>query len=261
MKKNKIIKNAGKIVGKKAGNVFNELLNEAERKAIDAGSDFIDDTVNKLSNIGKNSINTITQKVGSIVTKNNLPRKLEPSENLPDENSIPEDEDAQSDVKDDSPVSDDETLKIASDEEDDKFVDSITSDVLVSGIKSIATPAEALTMIDDLVKMTGEVEKFREAQKTKRTAIEAEKDVALARLQAQKELLLEYLDKTFDERKLNFQKYFDVIDDALVKGNTKQLAMGLNSINELAQSSPFKDLANIDQVGKALEDKNYEWDF
>jgi hypothetical protein len=151
--------------------------------------------------------------------------------------------------------------EITSDEDDKSFVDSISSETLASGIKGITTPGEALSVVDDLIKMTGEVEKFREGQQTKRTAIDAEKEVTLAKLQAQKELFLEYLDKTFDERKQHFKKYFDVIDDALAKGNTQQLAMGLNSVNELAKSTPFKDLANIDQVGKALEDKNHEWDF
>ena len=282
MKKNKIVNKIINVVGEKTGEVFDELANEAKNKAIDSGKGFIGDTADKLKNIGTDSVDTLTQKIGSIVHNKIAPEvqdqpedaivtegmsghedirfKVKENTESPSVKDVDpySDENTESDLTEDG---DEEIHKISSDEADDKFVESITSEVLTSGVKGIATPGDALSLVDDFVKMAGEVEKFREAQKTKRTAIEAEKDVALAKLDAQKKMLLEYLDKTFDERKLNFQKYFDVIDDALFKGNTKQLAMGLNSVNELAQSSPFKDLANIDQVGKALEDKNHEWDF
>lgn len=282
MKKDKIIKNTGKLVGEKAGEVLDELVNEAKNKAIESGKEFIGDTTNKIKNLGKESFDTFTQKLGSLVHNKIAPENPDQPEDVIVTDDMSGDEDVRFEVKEntESPSAkdvdhysdentesditkggDEKINEISSDEADDKFVDSITTDVLTSGIKGIATPGDALSLVDDLVKMAGEVEKFREAQKTKRAAIEAEKDVALAKLDAQKKLLLEYLDKTFDERKLNFKKYFDVIDDALIKGDTKQLAMGLNCVNELAQSSPFKDLTNIDQVGKALEDKDHEWDF
>jgi hypothetical protein len=282
MKKNKIVNKIIKVVGEKTGEVLDELGSEAKNKAIDSGKEIIGDTAHKLKNIGKESVDSLTQKFGSIIHNKIMPGKPDQPEDVKATDDMFGDEDLRFKVKGEpgcpatkdvdqhsdenaksefTKDSDEEIHEISSDEADDKFVDSITSGVLTSGIKGIATPGEALSVVDDLVKMTGEVEKFREAQKTKRTAIEAEKEVALAKLDAQKKLLMEYLDRTFDERKLNFQKYFDVIDDALIKGNTQQLAMGLNSINELAQSSPFKDLASIDQVGKALEDKNHEWDF
>jgi hypothetical protein len=146
-------------------------------------------------------------------------------------------------------------------EEDDKFLDGISTEMAQTGLKGILSPSDALAVVDNIVQIAGEVEKFREVQKTKRAAIEAEKQVVITRLDVQKRLLIKYLDETFDERRENFKKLFDVIDDALAKDNIQQLAMGLNSVTELAKSSPFKDLADIDQVGKALEDRNHEWDF
>ena len=142
-----------------------------------------------------------------------------------------------------------------------QFIDDIATEVAQTGLKGICSPGDALSVINNIVQIAGEVEKFREVQKSKRAAIEAEKQVIITKLDVQKKLLIKYLDETFDERKENFKKLFDVIDDALIKGNIQQLAMGLDSVNKLAKSSPFKDLANIDQVGKALEDKNHEWDF
>jgi hypothetical protein len=51
------------------------------------------------------------------------------------------------------------------------------------------------------------------------------------------------------------------VDDAIAKNNMEQLALGLNSINQLAQSSPFKDLVSLESTQAALTDKNHTWDF
>jgi hypothetical protein len=115
--------------------------------------------------------------------------------------------------------------------------------------------------VKDLILMAGEVRKFEEAQITVRTDIAARRDIALANIEAQKTALMTYLDKSFDERKENFQKLFSVVDDALEKDNMQELAMGLESIIKLADSSPFKDLQTIEATATALTDPNHEWDF
>ena len=75
-----------------------------------------------------------------------------------------------------------------------------------------------------------------------------------------KEAIKEYLEKTFDERSAIFAKQFECVDAALREGNTEMLAITLNSINSLAASSPFKNLADINQVQQALSDSDTEWD-
>ena len=70
-----------------------------------------------------------------------------------------------------------------------------------------------------------------------------------------------YLDKSFDERAHNFRTLFSVVDSAVASGNNQQLALVLNSITELAKSSPFKNLANLNNVRAALDDPNHEWEF
>jgi hypothetical protein len=69
------------------------------------------------------------------------------------------------------------------------------------------------------------------------------------------------LEKTFDERKSQLSKFFDIIDHALQSGNMQELAVGLDNINRLANSSPFKNLTDLNSVSAALENKNTEWDF
>jgi hypothetical protein len=73
--------------------------------------------------------------------------------------------------------------------------------------------------------------------------------------------VMTYLDKSFDERRENFQKLFSVVDDALEKDNMQELAMSLEGIIKLAESSPFKDLQTIEATAAALTDPDHEWDF
>ena len=134
---------------------------------------------------------------------------------------------------------------------------------LVGTVKSIAAgnPAEAAQVLKRFIEVAGDVAKFTEQQKTVRKDIEAKRDSDSARIQAQKEIIMIYLEKSFDERKENFSKLFQVIDHAIANNNMQQLAMGLDSINQLAASSPFKALATLESTKEAINDKNHIWDF
>ena len=125
----------------------------------------------------------------------------------------------------------------------------------------IKTPLAALNVVNNIVNASREVAKFTEEQITKRCEIEKEKQIAIAEIQKQRDVLLLYLDKTFDERKTQFSKYFDIVDHALQSGNMQELAIGLDQINQLANFSPFKNLADLKNISAALENKNTEWDF
>lgn len=131
---------------------------------------------------------------------------------------------------------------------------------LTEGLAS-GDPVEAVQVFNNLVKMAEDVTKFCEVQKTKRKEIEAIRDIVVSKIQSQKEIILTYLEKSFDERKDNFSKFFAIIDDAIAKDNMQQLAMGLDSVNKLAATSPFKALASIESTQKALTDKKHIWDF
>ena len=129
--------------------------------------------------------------------------------------------------------------------------------------KNFATgnPEEALEAMNKLTEMAGEVAKFTEVQKTKRKEIEAQRDIIVEQIKSKKEIILYTLERTFDERKDNFRKLFDVIDDALAKNNIQQLQLGLSSMNHLAALSPFKSLESIESTQKALGDKDHTWNF
>lgn len=100
-----------------------------------------------------------------------------------------------------------------------------------------------------------------EQEQTKRREIESREKETITKIDAMRDLLIEYLDRSFDERAKNFRALFDVVDRAIAADNNEQLALALHSITEIAKSSPFKELANLASVRAALDDPNHEWTF
>ena len=125
-------------------------------------------------------------------------------------------------------------------------------------LNEVVNPAECL---QQMVSAYTEYMKVAQQEQTKRRKIDAWEQTTIAKISAQRNLLMEYLDRSFDERAENFRSLFCVVDRALTAGNNEQLALALNSITEIAKSSPFKDLANLASVRAALDDPDHEWTF
>jgi ribonucleotide reductase alpha subunit len=131
-------------------------------------------------------------------------------------------------------------------------------EVVGKEIGVLATPTESLQQI---VLAYTEYLKIAEQERTKRREIEAWEKETIAKIDATRDLLMKYLDRSFDERADNFRDLFNVVDRAIAADNNEQLALALHSITEIAKSSPFKELANLASVRAALDDPNHEWTF
>ncbi|MHA3684661.1 hypothetical protein ACXR2T_11235 [Leucobacter sp. HY1910] len=143
----------------------------------------------------------------------------------------------------------------------DAFVADTERSVRGIAADAINSPQQVADAVMRLVMIAGEVRKFEEAQVTKRLSIAADRDVAIAQLKAEHQLLQDYLDRSFDERADNFTKLFAVVDTALDTNNMEALALGLESVVRLATSSPFKDLSNVKETAAALANPDHEWSF
>lgn len=142
-------------------------------------------------------------------------------------------------------------------EEDEQFVNYVFGNTQLDFSSSQA----AAESFEKFITIAGEVAKFTELQETKRTQIRSNADVAIKKVEAMREVLQEYLTKSFDERGAIFAKHFEVVDSALINGDTAMLSAGLNAINELAASSPFKALADFNSVQQMLlTDNETEFD-
>lgn len=124
--------------------------------------------------------------------------------------------------------------------------------------QAFTNPAECL---QQMVSAYTDYLKVAEQENTKRRDIEAWEKATIAKINVQRELLIAYLERSFDERAENFRALFAVVDSAIASDNNQQLALTLNSITEIAKASPLKELANLASVRAALDNPDYEWTF
>lgn len=124
-------------------------------------------------------------------------------------------------------------------------------------------PAMIVDTFRLVLQSTNEYISVIEQERTKRIEIQASLTQQLEVIHVQRDFLLSGLEKTFDERRENFQRLFDQLDVALVSSNDDsgaQVAEILGAITDLAKISPFKDLKSpalvvqeFLQSGRAIE--------
>lgn len=122
----------------------------------------------------------------------------------------------------------------------------------------LLTGADAVAVIKNVVGAVGEWVQIVEQEKTKRAEIAAKEAATLAAIAADRDVLLTYLDRSFDERRDNFDRLFVALDDAM-RHHRSAVADLLGAITTLALKSPFADLADAPSVVARLHDKDTEW--
>ncbi|MFB2980259.1 hypothetical protein [Microseira sp. BLCC-F43] len=122
----------------------------------------------------------------------------------------------------------------------------------------VGSAAECLR---DIVQAYTEYKIVAEEEQTKRRGIEAWEKATVAQIKANRDALIKYLDRSFDERAKNFRFLFEQVDLAIANDDNTKLTLALNSITEIAKSSPFKELADLTSVRAALDDPGHEWEF
>lgn len=145
-----------------------------------------------------------------------------------------------------------------------EFIDSESSDsesleLAIAGVGYLKVPGDVTAMIGEMARQANETMRFCEEQKTIRTGIRANAEVEITKINAMADMVRDYLKRSFDERAGLFDNYFSVLDKALESGDNSLVAQTLQSINSLAASSPFKDLADIGKVSTMLAEGG-EWD-
>lgn len=117
----------------------------------------------------------------------------------------------------------------------------------------------ALEVVNKITEEVGATIRYCEEQQTRREEIAQSANVRITQINRMTELIKDYLGKTFDERGLLFDNYFCVLDKAMSSGDIELMSQTLAAINSLAVSSPFKNLADINNVAKGLSEGT-EWD-
>ncbi|MDL2343453.1 hypothetical protein QOL99_04720 [Deinococcus sp. MIMF12] len=89
--------------------------------------------------------------------------------------------------------------------------------------------------------------KFAQVETTKRAQIDAWRQTTTEQIHSTRQVLELYLERTFDERRQNFGRMFEALDEAQVQGDLPGMQLMLSGILDLAKSSPFRDLAEFEQ--------------
>jgi len=131
---------------------------------------------------------------------------------------------------------------------------------LVKVVNSAGKSIDPMQLLNTVVSYGRDWMLEEQRGRTERKAIESWRVAQLERIRAQQEVLLKALELTFDERRENFSGLFQALDAAIAAGDTHLAASILESITDLAKTSPFKDLQNVQLVVAELKRPDKVWD-
>lgn len=117
------------------------------------------------------------------------------------------------------------------------------------------SPNVALDSFNMLVQAHRDYKQTVEIEKTKRATSEAWRDVNVARLENQREILQSYLKDAFAERRHTIDEMFSRLDEGMASGNLEVVNMAMQGIVNIVQSSPLKEAEKILQ---AMNDPNVQ---
>jgi hypothetical protein len=118
--------------------------------------------------------------------------------------------------------------------------------------KTSNTPSQGAN--EELVREVVAYLKFAEQEKTTRADITAKRDIALASIQANRDLMTLFMERTFQERAAVLRTQFAALDHAMARGNDAQVHAALNSLVSVVQSSPFR---SIQEMQNALSQEGH----
>ena len=102
-------------------------------------------------------------------------------------------------------------------------------------------------VLQEIVAAAREWVQVSQTEKTKRAQITAWERTSIKDIRARRDILMTYLERSFDERKENFNRLFDALETALE--NDRQDVSGiLQTITTLAGQGPFADLQDADAL-------------
>ncbi|WP_118848440.1 hypothetical protein [Neisseria meningitidis] len=96
-----------------------------------------------------------------------------------------------------------------------------------------------------ILEARNEYKKIAAQEKTKREVIGAWRDVRLAELKNQQEILRLYLENTFKERRKMIDGLLEALDKGMEAGNIHVIDTAINGIVSIAKDSPLKQVDNL----------------
>jgi hypothetical protein len=98
-----------------------------------------------------------------------------------------------------------------------------------------------------------------EQEQAKRAQIKSDCKIELARIGAIRSTFEMFLDRSFDERRRNFEELFDLVKGSIDRGDLKALESSLNAVVELAKVSPLAEAKSLASLRSAMDDPDHEF--
>lgn len=119
---------------------------------------------------------------------------------------------------------------------------------------------DGFTALNDIVEAAQEYFTLHETESTKRAQIAAAEKAEVARIKAAENVLREYFQQIFAERRANFDALFGTLDKAIAEGDGTTVNAVLGSIVDIAKTSPIAELGDLTQVRELLRDPDNVWE-
>ncbi|MDN2484148.1 hypothetical protein [Kosakonia sacchari] len=114
-----------------------------------------------------------------------------------------------------------------------------------SKVAAKASPLQAASAAKEIFDAWRDLQKYRAEQETVRHQITQQTEVQIARIQAQKEVLLQALNQDFALRQTSLTQTFAVLDKALETNNLELLDKSLGAIVAITQQSSVVSLKSL----------------
>ena len=113
---------------------------------------------------------------------------------------------------------------------------------LVSSQVPGATTADGLTQ---MFAVYTDYKRLRETEITNRVVITAEKEVAIEKIRAQRDIFLKVISDSAELRKLSLEAQINAMDKAIAADATAALQIVMDGMVKTLQTSSFKDVADM----------------
>ncbi len=111
-------------------------------------------------------------------------------------------------------------------------------------------------------KMTADIKDYlviAEHEQTQRAQINADFAVEISKIEAMRSTLEHFLDRSFEERRKNFEELFSLIRKSMDTGDLQTLERSLSVVVELARISPLAEAKSLASLRSAMDDPNHEF--
>lgn len=138
--------------------------------------------------------------------------------------------------------------------------DPLEGEIIPSKAKVGVGAISGFDALNQIVNAVSDAHAIHQVESTKRTRLQAYEATEVARIKAGSEVLRDYFDKVFTERRQVHQELFARLDQALESGNNAALQSVTQGIVDVARASPLANIGDLGQLRTALDDPDQVWD-